>query len=413
MNRQLIAAKLFEAADGLSIMGDRAEVPQFIWDSLKKIFGRDSNGSTVAKLMVKEDADGNPVGSAWKVKAIAIGQHSIEKKLKELGHGEIKIRFSDSAHTFDGNAQLFGIEEAEYTKYVEPPEEIINDIIAAREGKEIEYTKRAPAGGRSKVDVEEIKTHAAVQQFNDKFVAPIEQAGVKINVNYLKSNNEIDVFEDSVKITLPGYDVTIQIELITRGQNTSFVINDWTGPSIETAIKMRSMRPINELETIAEDIKNAKFKGSIYTKDGKNVITLSEDELESYFNENSAITQEEKVKILKARLDKGKKDKKLATMVLDSFESKDSDEFANFIADFENVLNWNYISRYMDLPESYLEGFADHIDWKWISTRGDLSNQFILKFADKLNLEDVMNNQKLSKATIAKLKAGGYLQEDK
>ena len=413
MNRQLIAAKLFEAADELSIMGDRAEVPQFIWDSLKKIFGRDSNGSTVAKLMVKEDADGNPVGSAWKVKAIAIGQHSVEKKLEELGHGEIKVRFSDPAHTFDGNAQLLGIEEAEYTKYVEPPEEIINDIITARGGGEVEYTKRAPAGGRSKVDVEEVKTHAAVQQFNDKFVAPIEQAGVKMNISYLKSNNDMGVFEDSVKVTLPGYDVTIQLELVTRGQNTNFVINDWTGPSIETTVRMRSMRPMDELDTIANDIKNAKFKGSVYTKDGRNVITLSEDELESYFNENTAITQEEKINILKTRLKKGKKDKKLATMMLDSFESKDSDEFANFIADFENVLNWNYISRYMDLPESYLEGFDDHIDWKWISTRGNLSNQFVLKYADKLNIEDVMSNQKLSKATIAKLKANGYLPEDK
>ena len=414
INRLFIAKKLIEAANELSILGERAEVPRFIWESLKKVFGKNVDGSTFAKHMIKKDANGNLVGNKDKCKGIAIGQHSIEKKLEELGHGEIKARFSDANYTFDNNARLLGIDESEYTKYIEPPEDIIEDIIKSRiegKGDEVKYTKRAPAGGRSKVNLDEIGNHAAIKQFNEKFIDPIKDAGIKINVSYVKSNNDMGVIEDIVKVVIPKYDIKIMFEVITKGSDSRFIIDDWSGPYIESQLRLRSIRPMNELENILDDIKKGKIKGSIYTSDGRNVLNLSEDEIKEYF-ESEDISMEDKIKILKARLSKGKKDHKVATIVLELLsESGDlnSDEANDFIANFENVLDWSYISKYIKLPDAIMKGYSDKLDWKWISTSGDLTDDFVLEFADKLNIQDVIDNQSLSKKTLKELNRRGLI----
>ena len=121
---------------------------------------------------------------------------------------------------------------------------------------------------------------------------------------------------------------------------------------------------------------------------------------------------EDKIKILKARLSKGKKDHKVATIVLELLsESGDlnSDEANDFIANFENVLDWSYISKYIKLPDAIMKGYSDKLDWKWISTSGDLTDDFVLEFADKLSIQDVIDNQSLSKKTLKELNKRGLI----
>lgn len=405
MNKQIVARELERVAGELEIIAAKAEVPSFIWESLKKIFGMKRDASTVAKLMVKTDADGNPVGSYWKCKAMAIGYRSLEKKLEELGHPEIKLTFSGV--TFDDNAKKLGIPEEEYTKTVEPPQNIVDDIIKANAGEEVEYKKRAPGSAASKVNLEEVEGHAAFKEFKEKF---LDVLGDKISFKVTKSGNEMDVIQDDVDVTVKNFDVTIKFQLITKGDKTGFYLIDWTGPAIETELHYRSMRSMDELSQIASDINNAKFKGSIYTTDGKNVLTLTEDELKQYFMEDSSLSLEKKIEILKARLAKGKKDKTVATIVFDSMPKdendvvQNTDEAATFLSDFINVINWSYISRYINLPEAMMIAFADKLDWKWISTKGNLSDSFIKQFADKLNIQDVLNNQNLSGKMVTFLK---------
>jgi hypothetical protein len=47
------------------------------------------------------------------------------------------------------------------------------------------------------------------------------------------------------------------------------------------------------------------------------------------------------------------------------------------IEEFENKIDWYYISRYQKLSEEFIEKFQDKIYWYWISREQKLSEKFI------------------------------------
>jgi hypothetical protein len=57
-----------------------------------------------------------------------------------------------------------------------------------------------------------------------------------------------------------------------------------------------------------------------------------------------------------------------------------------FIEEFQNKVNWYYISCYQQLSEKFIEEFQNKIFWFNICYNRILSEKFIEKFQDKINL---------------------------
>ena len=70
------------------------------------------------------------------------------------------------------------------------------------------------------------------------------------------------------------------------------------------------------------------------------------------------------------------------------------------VEEFQDKVNWNYISRYQKLSESFIREFQDKVNWDYISYYQKLSEEFIREFQDKVIWDYISYNQKLSESFI-------------
>ena len=50
-------------------------------------------------------------------------------------------------------------------------------------------------------------------------------------------------------------------------------------------------------------------------------------------------------------------------------------------------VNWNCISWYQKLSESFIREFEDRVDWNWISEYQDIGDKFANEFRDRIDWE--------------------------
>ena len=74
----------------------------------------------------------------------------------------------------------------------------------------------------------------------------------------------------------------------------------------------------------------------------------------------------------------------------------------SFIKKHADKVYWDYISAYQKLSESFIKKHADKVDWDYISAYQKLSESFIEKHADKVNWDYISAYQKLSESFIDK-----------
>lgn len=67
-----------------------------------------------------------------------------------------------------------------------------------------------------------------------------------------------------------------------------------------------------------------------------------------------------------------------------------------------NIIGWNILSIYYDLPEWFIEKWATKLNWADIAREQILSESFIEKFSFKLNWEIISQFQRLSESFIEK-----------
>jgi hypothetical protein len=68
----------------------------------------------------------------------------------------------------------------------------------------------------------------------------------------------------------------------------------------------------------------------------------------------------------------------------------------SFIREFKDMVKWNWISEYQKLSEDFIREFSDRVVWGHISQYQELSEGFIREFKDKVNWACVSSYQKLS-----------------
>jgi len=75
-----------------------------------------------------------------------------------------------------------------------------------------------------------------------------------------------------------------------------------------------------------------------------------------------------------------------------------------FIREFEDKVDWEWISQYQKLSEEFIREFEDKVYWSWISEYQKLSEEFIREFKDEVDWYRVSVYQKLSKEFIREFK---------
>ena len=68
----------------------------------------------------------------------------------------------------------------------------------------------------------------------------------------------------------------------------------------------------------------------------------------------------------------------------------------SFIREFPDRVNWSVIGGYQELSEPFIREFADRLDWSEISRSQKLSEPFIREFADRLDWSRISLYQELS-----------------
>ena len=69
----------------------------------------------------------------------------------------------------------------------------------------------------------------------------------------------------------------------------------------------------------------------------------------------------------------------------------------NSLDEIDNYSIWGKISsRYHDLSESFIREFQDKIEWEWVSIYQTLSEDIIREFKDKVYWGYILTEQKLS-----------------
>jgi hypothetical protein len=56
------------------------------------------------------------------------------------------------------------------------------------------------------------------------------------------------------------------------------------------------------------------------------------------------------------------------------------------------------------LTEDFIREFSDKVDWDWISYSQNLSENFVREFQDKVNWKDIFKHQNLSESFIREFK---------
>ena len=75
-----------------------------------------------------------------------------------------------------------------------------------------------------------------------------------------------------------------------------------------------------------------------------------------------------------------------------------------FIREFADMFDWEYISKCQHLSEDFIREFKDYVDWDYISSYQHLSEDFIRKFADRVNWTYISMYQHLSEDFIREFK---------
>ena len=74
----------------------------------------------------------------------------------------------------------------------------------------------------------------------------------------------------------------------------------------------------------------------------------------------------------------------------------------SFIEKHSNKVDWYWISGYQDLSEKFIEKYSDKVYWGWICKYQNLSEQFIEKYSDKVEWWYISEFQVLSLNFIIK-----------
>ena len=72
----------------------------------------------------------------------------------------------------------------------------------------------------------------------------------------------------------------------------------------------------------------------------------------------------------------------------------------SFIREFQNEIDWGYISYYQKLSESFIRKFQNRVDWGSISYHQNLSEPLIREFQNYVNWRGISSYQKLSESFI-------------
>ena len=72
--------------------------------------------------------------------------------------------------------------------------------------------------------------------------------------------------------------------------------------------------------------------------------------------------------------------------------------------EFQDRVDWYYISRFHKLSETFIREFQDKVDWYLISTYQKLSEPFIKEFQDRVYWDYISKYQKLSEPFIKEFK---------
>ena len=75
-----------------------------------------------------------------------------------------------------------------------------------------------------------------------------------------------------------------------------------------------------------------------------------------------------------------------------------------FIQEFADMFDWEYISKCQHLSEDFIREFKDYVDWDYISSYQHLSEDFIREFKDRVNWTYISMYQHLSEDFIRELK---------
>jgi hypothetical protein len=74
------------------------------------------------------------------------------------------------------------------------------------------------------------------------------------------------------------------------------------------------------------------------------------------------------------------------------------------IDEFENKVDWYWISYYQKLSEEFIREFENKVDWNCISRSQNLSEEFIREFKNEVNWGNISTYQKLSESFIKEFK---------
>ena len=69
----------------------------------------------------------------------------------------------------------------------------------------------------------------------------------------------------------------------------------------------------------------------------------------------------------------------------------------DFIREFKDKVDWEYISEFQKLSEDFIREFKDNVSWSFVSINQKLSENFIREFQDKVDWFLIYAYQTLSK----------------
>lgn len=449
MNRLFVAKKLMAFVDDASVMSGmtaegmqieaKQEIKSEVWDKMIQYMQNNTDCAKTARGTTGSDDAGN------KALQKARAMYSVIQKVKELRGIDITNRFTfkpvkvevtdpvtgekkmeDRIDTFESVAIQQGASAADCCRYVEPPNTPLKGqpgfldrlLQFIDTGSTTLLYQRNKTTGVSNVKMNNFESHSAYQTFKSRFLLPLQTSQVTVHVaSNGASTNEMMYIMDKIRVDIPMFGVKFAIELSSATNaavEDMFTITSWTGPKTNTDIPLDEFLPLSgtEIDTLVDDIKNANFKGSSFTPDvttkdengvevtnkGRNIMLLSDNELSTYFfSSTCTLNDDEKIEIMNKRKDAKKKDTITADNMLAALSTSPSgwdNKVLGFMADFQNVFDWQIVSKVMAnlMPEAVIEAFHDKVDWKFISSKRGLSDAFVKKFAKQLDEEKVLRN---------------------
>jgi len=69
----------------------------------------------------------------------------------------------------------------------------------------------------------------------------------------------------------------------------------------------------------------------------------------------------------------------------------------NLIREFQDKVNWYWISIEQNLSEDFIREFQDRVNWDNICYKQNLSKEFIMEFVDKIVFDSILDNENISK----------------